>query len=301
MAILSDTIILSYRVRTAAAMVLLLSVSVLCRAQLLYRITSPHTKHTSYIFATHHAVPVSSLKNIDGVFRCYNSCDAVIGEIVLNEDSVALRMASEAQMASSISELLNKSDYDFVDSVLKATAGLRLSQVAYMRPAMIENIFYLSLFEQLFPGGTDDAQMDSFFQQAALQQGKPVYGLESADEQLQLLFHTNTVQQQAKQLVSTIRNASRLPLEISRLNELYLSENLDSLYRWSVDVEGMTPDEYKRMVTDRNCLWVERLDNMLKHEPCFIAVGALHLPGAEGLLSMLERKGYRIKAEERKK
>lgn len=287
------------RLSTITAMVLLLSVS--CPAQLLYRITSPHTKHTNYLFATHHAVPVSSLKDVDGVFRCYNSCDAVIGEIVLDEDSVALLMASEAQMVSSISELLTKDDYAFVDSVLNAVVGLGLSQVAYLRPAMIENIFYLTLYEQQFPGGADDTQMDSFFQNAALQQGKSVYGLESIDEQLRLLFHTSTVQQQAKQLVSAMRNASALPSEIKHLNELYLSENLDSLYRWAVDVEGLTPDEYKRMVADRNLIWIERLDVLLKKEPCFIAVGALHLLGDDGLLALLAKKGYRVKAVEHKK
>lgn len=266
------------------------------RAQLLYRITGRELGRPSYIFATHHAVPVSALGDVDGVFRAYNDCEAVVGEIVMDDDSVGVRMAEEAKMTANVAELLTKEDYLFVDSVLTAVTGIRLSMVAHLRPAMIENIYSLTMYERLFPQEDDDTQMDSFFQRTAALQGKPVYGLESVDDQLQLLFHAQTVQQQARQLVNTMRRAESLPDDIKRLNRLYLTGNLDSLYAWSVSVEAMTPDDYERLVGDRNRKWIERIVPFIRDKSCFIAVGALHLPGEEGLIRLLERKGYKVRA-----
>ncbi len=34
---------------------------------------------------------------------------------------------------------------------------------------------------------------------------------------------------------------------------------------------------------------------MTKEKPCFIAVGALHLPGENGVLELLKKEGYSVK------
>ena len=39
---------------------------------------------------------------------------------------------------------------------------------------------------------------------------------------------------------------------------------------------------------------VERMAARLSEGKAFIAVGALHLPGDEGILNLLQRDGYRI-------
>jgi hypothetical protein len=39
---------------------------------------------------------------------------------------------------------------------------------------------------------------------------------------------------------------------------------------------------------------VERLRPRLAEGGAFVAVGALHLPGEEGILRLLERQGYRV-------
>ena len=40
----------------------------------------------------------------------------------------------------------------------------------------------------------------------------------------------------------------------------------------------------------------KRMQQRLKEGQAFIAVGALHLPGKEGILSLLEQQGYQVKA-----
>jgi hypothetical protein len=51
---------------------------------------------------------------------------------------------------------------------------------------------------------------------------------------------------------------------------------------------------YKALVTDRNVKMADRIDAFIKKEPTFIAVGALHLPGADGVVALLRKKGYTV-------
>ncbi len=53
-------------------------------------------------------------------------------------------------------------------------------------------------------------------------------------------------------------------------------------------------DLYDSLVTQRNTRWVERLDTVMPKHTCFIAVGAGHLPGRHGLLSLLRTRGYAV-------
>ena len=48
------------------------------------------------------------------------------------------------------------------------------------------------------------------------------------------------------------------------------------------------------LVTNRNLAWMETLVPALSHVPTTVAIGALHLPGEQGLLSLLMREGFTI-------
>lgn len=281
-------------------LVVVLLFAVDASAQLLYKITGKGIKEPSYLFATHHAVPLSLVKNVDNVFKCYNRCDAVVSEMVLNEDSVAAAMLAKAQMTSSIRNFLTDIEYSMVDSALKAVIGIGLADIAYLRPSMIENMYLLSVYEKYYSTDETDTSMDSFFQNVAIQQNKPIYGLETADRQLDLLLYSQPVPQQAKQLVNTVSGSlSALHADIDRLNELYLDAQLDSIAQWTLDTEGFTPDEYARLVVERNTDWLDKIEEYIHAQPCFIAVGALHLPTPDGLLHQLEKRGYRVSAVDR--
>ena len=49
-----------------------------------------------------------------------------------------------------------------------------------------------------------------------------------------------------------------------------------------------------RMINARNRLMARRMIARLKAGGAFVAVGAAHLPGKRGILSLLVRQGYRI-------
>ena len=65
--------------------------------------------------------------------------------------------------------------------------------------------------------------------------------------------------------------------------------------RMQKEMKKEYPDIYKKMLLDRNINWISKIDSYLDSEEVeFVMVGALHLPGPEGVLEMLREQGYEL-------
>jgi uncharacterized protein YbaP (TraB family) len=58
----------------------------------------------------------------------------------------------------------------------------------------------------------------------------------------------------------------------------------------------MTGDFAEIMLDDRNEEWIDDMENLMKEEATFFAVGAGHLGGENGVISLLEKAGYKVEA-----
>ncbi|MFW7381581.1 MAG: TraB/GumN family protein [Oligoflexus sp.] len=84
----------------------------------------------------------------------------------------------------------------------------------------------------------------------------------------------------------------------NRMVDIYLAgdpQKLDQLIREQDSEFAMSEDQFQTMVVSRNRRWLKILPEILGQEPAFIAVGAGHLPGPDGLLSLLEEEGYQLR------
>ena len=213
------------------------------QSQLLWQVSGHGLTRPSYLFGTHHLIPVS-----------------------------------------------------FLDSVPGLLIGLK--ELALMKPAAIRTMYETELYRQ-HTGFDDDTQFDSYFQQIAARQGKQVIGLESVDMQIALLFGNDDQKQEALLLVETVSHREEGLQEIETLNALYKAGEIDRLVKMAQeqgDPLAMAPEEYDRMVDDRNLAWAEQLPDLMQARPCFIAVGAMHLGGEKGLVQLLRKEGYKVKA-----
>ena len=142
--------------------------------------------------------------------------------------------------------------------------------------------------------------LDIRLYKAALAAGKQVQGLESIEEQL-AVFDTLTEEDQIALLRETLEARPTLPEVFARLLEAYLSQDLARLERLG--------DEYLRRgdpqlaarfrhaaLEVRNQHMTARMLAYLRSGGCFIAIGALHLPGEDGVLARLVRAGFTPRA-----
>ena len=65
-----------------------------------------------------------------------------------------------------------------------------------------------------------------------------------------------------------------------------------------LDEEDYTPEEkkirFEKLFTSRNKNWAEQLNTIMPQKSVLVVVGSGHLPGDDGLLDLLKRKGYTV-------
>jgi uncharacterized protein len=142
--------------------------------------------------------------------------------------------------------------------------------------------------------------LDDLIQRLARERGKAVAGLETAAEQL-AIFQDLPLEWQIDYLEMALAAPALVGGSDGTLERLYLRGDHRNMWGFYVlsTYFARTPfiDHFtKTAIVDRNHLMAERLAPILAEGGAFVAVGALHLPGADGLLALLQQQGWRISA-----
>jgi hypothetical protein len=154
----------------------------------------------------------------------------------------------------------------------------------------------MEIFKKL-TGFSDDVQADSYFQLVATEKGNKVIGLETVNQQIDFLFGNGSLERQADILVETIQHKDSAITEMIMLNKLYRAGKIEELIELSkakVSIAKMTDEEYAKLVDNRNADWITKLPSYFKETSCFVAVGAMHLGGKNGLVKQLQKMGYKV-------
>ena len=270
------------------------------QAQLLWKISGNGLKHPSYLFGTHHLIPLQFLDSVPGLYKAFNSCEMVVGEMVMSNVDATAKIQQAAIMPNHIkmSDLLNEEEYKMIDNELKSVLKMGLKEFSIMNPSLILTLYEMEMYKKL-TGYKDETQSDSYFQLVATEKGKKVIGLENIDQQIKILFGNGSLERQADILVETIQQKDSILNEIQTLNKLYKLGKIEELIKLSKQKGSITDfsdEEYSVLVDNRNADWITKLPTFFYESSCFIAVGALHLGGEKGLIKLLEKQGYHIKA-----
>jgi uncharacterized protein YbaP (TraB family) len=144
--------------------------------------------------------------------------------------------------------------------------------------------------------------LDTALYEQAKQQGKSTCGLETAEEQV-AVFESAPVEDQVILLRETVRQYAQLPKHFAQLLDRYLARDLAGLVILSEEniptdpaVQRVYQTLMKRLLDQRNTRMRDRMMAKLEEGSAFIAVGALHLPGENGLLQMLHTRGFSLEA-----
>jgi uncharacterized protein YbaP (TraB family) len=140
--------------------------------------------------------------------------------------------------------------------------------------------------------------LDLILEARARQRGMPVVGLEKLDEQLAIFDGFPEADQVAllRQVVDTHGEITTLS---SEMVAYYLKRDIGGLLDWMArrsagDDPRLRRAFEERLLIQRNRTMRARAEPLLAEGGVFIAVGAAHLPGGKGLLSLLSGRGYRV-------
>ncbi len=127
--------------------------------------------------------------------------------------------------------------------------------------------------------------------------GKPSGGLETVEQQI-ALFDGLAPNVQIEQVRDLVERGYEIQAETAWLHDQWRDGDEDALY-WGMAAAMKARDAklYARINTDRNASWMPRLRELLEAsgtDDALVAVGTLHLLGAEGLVQRLAAEGYSV-------
>ncbi len=269
-----------------------------CQAQLLWKISGEQLQKPSYLFGTHHFASVDITKQIPGFDKAFNSCKQMYGELVVAGEGTKEAMQFQLMAAmfmpkdTTFRTLFTEEEYLFIDEQVKKYTGTGVKNFERFKPTAISVLIIASLAGKTMDDFNPDQVVDVALQERAIKKKKKVFALESSDFQADLLLNT-PLEKQASDLLTTLK-AGDLTEQVEEMYNIYIKQDLDGILKYVEEYGGMDASSSKAFLFDRNHNWAEQLQAVLPQKATFIAVGAAHLPGEEGLIALLRKMGYTV-------
>lgn len=149
------------------------------------------------------------------------------------------------------------------------------------------------------PRPADGPTLDAQLMAAARTRRLPVLQMEDVEEQV-FTFDECPMATQVALLRHALHHRDELLALQERTLAAYLARDLAGIARLRAEFAARHPEiaahqavMEKRLVYDRSVVMAYRMQRELRRGAAFVALGALHLYGTKGVLSLLEQDGYR--------
>ena len=245
----------------------------------------------SYLLGTIHSDDARITTLPVTITNIFQQADSFSGEIEM--DLPNLMQASQATLlpeGESLQQLLDSTLYQQTVRLL-AAYGMPELVVQRMKP-------WAAAATLSLPRPQTGLFLDMLLYTQAAAQGKRVYGLETVSEQVGAM-ESMPQDLQINMLRDAVAQHDQLDQIIEALINAYLQRDLSALE--SISDKAMQQGDARvaelftsQVVVNRNRRMLERMQPRLREGNAFIAVGALHLPGKDGLLNLLRNKGYQV-------
>jgi hypothetical protein len=136
--------------------------------------------------------------------------------------------------------------------------------------------------------------VDRYLAARAKEAGKPTSGLETLEFQLGL-FDQLSKDEQESMLRETVGELDRLDTNINDIVQAWLKGDGKRLAELLLAGMREYPELEQKIIVERNRRWLTELEKLLEQgSNAMVVVGAAHLVGKEGIVAMLQARGYTV-------
>lgn len=262
--------------------------SFLANSQLLYEIKSKDGQHTSYLFGTIHLMPKEQFNIDSNLTAAFNKSSMIAMEVDLNMDlAQKIELAKETILpeGKTLRDICTDAQYQLIYTYAVDSNGM--SKKKFKRYSRLKPFFFSSALLQESLENTKSYELE--FGEMAKKGSKKTMGLESIQVQMQTI-NTVSLEDQVRLLIDGMNQTQGYDAMLSN----YLSESIDALYIDIItETEGF-PNFVENFLNKRNSQWIPVITDQIERENTFIAVGAGHLPGPNGVIALLRAQGYSL-------
>ncbi len=257
---------------------------------LLWKVSGNDLESPSYLFGTMHILCDQSIVEKPSFQKALSQSKLLVME--LNPSNPAL--LQEMQQLSvnpgfkNIYTDLPEEDFKLLDTYLSSKFGAGLAQMGVLKPFTLTSMVTMGFLECEVPFG-----LETHLAGIASAKEMPVIDLETAAFQVGI-FDNIPVDFQIQEIIRSLKDDTGKK-ELDQMMEIYGSGDLERLYGFMKTSDLM--NQYQTEILDnRNRAWIPTLEELFKKGTSFVAVGAGHLPGELGVISLLKQKGYTVEA-----
>ena len=247
------------------------------------------------LFGTIHALP----KGVDwlspAVAARLDAADSLVLEAILPDDpAVLMPIIARIGMPAGLKPMAQRLPAAVLPKLTAAAVAAGVPMAALDR--MESWLAAVTLGDAVLTGlgVTSESGVEPALTARAKARRKPIIGLETLEQQLGF-FDGLPQADQTAMLVSTIDDVATAKADMAAITALWMAGDVEAIAR-DFDAETRaTPLLRQRLVTGRNARWAEWLAGVMKTPgKHFVAVGAGHLGGADGLLALLRARGLTV-------
>lgn len=257
---------------------------------LFWEISGNGLEKNSYLFGTIHILPKNEFQPFELADEKLENSELFVLEMEIDVplkqqmEWAKMMMLPEGEL---ISDFMEEEDFGQLRSY--ALDSLEVKEFLFntylkMKPFA----FYSALIPHAIGKKIEGYEMH--FSKIVKKEEIPVHGLETFEFQMAIFDSIPN----DKQLSMFFDEIPDLEKEMNEMIAIYKEQDI---YRMALSLQE-EGGEYAELEEDllirRNLDWAEKLDQLMKEQSCFIAVGAAHLAGEHGLIKLLREKGFRV-------
>ena len=252
-----------------------------------------------YLAGSVHALTADAYPLNAAYQRAYDASGALVEEIDLAEadpltGGLGLLAKGIYQDGRTFSGVVSRQTAALVEEKLRNTP-LAIELIQPMKPWMV--MLMLEALGAQTAGLDPELGLDKHFYNLANTSGKQVIGLETAESQVDR-FDKMPDAMQEQMLRSELAEMETEKSSLRTLLTAWKDGDAPAIEKMLLSSLAENPTAYNSLITERNRNWMPQLETCLKRSsPCFVIVGAAHVVGPQGLLAMLQQRGYRIEQQ----
>ena len=253
---------------------------------LLWRITGNGLEKPSYLYGTMHVYDPRLFILGDSLLQAISSSEGFANELDLTQITPMLVEIVNRELIKTVTlkEMLNKKAFDKYSSALAKKFSKPADEITSLDILKEKNKW----IDESYKGKKMQTFLDAYLADLAYRQGKWIGGVEDYADQSGLM-NTSVDESDIKQLVLGAGTTDKA--EMDNMVTIYQNSDLDGLQKMLTVMDSNYRDV---LLIRRNRKMAFRMDSLAHKRSMVFAVGAAHLPGEEGLISLLKKKGFLV-------
>ncbi|CAD0222169.1 TraB/GumN family protein [Chryseobacterium sp. JV274] len=254
---------------------------------LLWEVSGNGLSKPSYITGTFHILCSKDFEIKPKVLKALEKSDNFVMEINYTDPTEIMSLQKMFKTDKKISEQHSPEEAKELNTIL-ANYGTDLKSIDSSSPQAL----YALLSTKAIPCSQSEVKLyEMELLQKAIKDKKNIKGLEKVEEQMRSINEAYDL----KSTIAQLKMGKEYEILFRQMIEAFKNENAQSLYSLFKDERFMNAQQEKAMLTNRNQNWVKTMPEMMKKESSFFAVGGSHLMGENGIIPLLQSKGYTVK------